>query len=506
MKKLMLLPAVFLTCLFSLALAPTSASGDRLPQPCFPWLGIGCPGGHSCNEETFLCPSQCQLNSDCAETSRCTEEGICSEPQRRRIVGIGSPCGNGLGSCGENICDAETQECRQRQCNTNFDCELGLGCARGRCIVDITADRDLDGLPDGSESVSRDNCPDIANSDQRDIDRDGLGDVCDPDDDNDGVDDDEDNCPEIRNAGQNDRDGDRIGDLCDADFEEFEEAPLLAITYGGNNGSILIGDEAGGNLVRSNRNTIVGTQAFSTTREGDDNTAVGANSLKRHQGRHRDRRDRNSTLGSGTLEALVTGSNNIAIGYKAGSNVETGSGNIYIGAYAGPKKKTRGENNKLYISNSKEQTLVSGDFGKRDIKFHATLNAEALTQSSDARLKKDIDPINLGLEAILQLEGKTYKWSDASRSQQTHIGLIAQEVEKVIPEVVTEDENGFKAIAYAKLTTILIEAIKEQQARITELENQNQSLADLFSIELKLLTDRISTLEGDGADLKIAQN
>ena len=70
----------------------------------------------------------------------------------------------------------------------------------------------------------------------------------------------------------------------------------------------------------------------------------------------------------------------------------------------------------------------------------------------------------------------------------------------------TEDENGFKAIAYAKLTTILIEAIKEQQTRITELENQNQTLADLFSIELKLLTDRISMLEGDGTGLKIAQN
>lgn len=499
MKKLMLLPAVFLSCLFSLALAPTSANAG---QPCFPSFGIGCPGGHSCNQETFRCPVLCQLNSDCPRGSDCTNEGICSEPRQQRRVGIGGECLSDW-DCRGGLCNTEIGTCIELECNTDTDCELGALCSGGLCVVDLSADFDRDGVPDGSASMGRDNCPDIANSDQRDLDQDRLGDVCDDDDDGDGVLDLHDNCPRIANTLQIDQDRNGIGDLCDA---EVEEAPLLAITYGGNNGSILIGDEAGGNLVRSNRNTIVGTQAFSTTREGDDNTVVGTNSLKHHLGRRAGWRDRNSTLGSGTLEKLNSGSDNIAIGYKAGSNVISGSGNIYIGAYAGPIRKAQSESNKLYISNSKEQTLVSGDFVKRDITFHATLNADLLTQDSDARLKKDIDPINLGLEAILQLEGKTYKWNDPSRSQQTHIGLIAQEVEKVIPEVVTEDENGFKAIAYAKLTTILIEAIKEQQARITELENQNQSLADLFSIELKLLTDRISTLEGDGAGLKIAQN
>ena len=83
MKKLMLLPAVFLTCLFSLAVAPTSASGDRLPQPCFPLFGIGCPGEHSCNEETFLCPSQC---TDLTVTAQQTVAALKRESAASRSV------------------------------------------------------------------------------------------------------------------------------------------------------------------------------------------------------------------------------------------------------------------------------------------------------------------------------------------------------------------------------------------------------------------------------------
>jgi len=329
--------------------------------------------------------------------------------------------------------------------------------------VDITADQDRDGVPDGSANFPRDNCPSIPNPGQDDHDRDGRGNACD---------------------------------------EDYDPGEVLQASTSSNN-QVSVGVEAGTRYGRNN--TVVGGQAFARARAGEDNTVIGAKSLMTVRERRRGKSDKNTTLGSETLRILSAGNENIAIGYKAGSANNEGSGNVYIGAYAGSEKPTR-ESNKLYIANNSQQQLISGDFKQGQVIVHGELNARALTQSSDARLKKDIDPINLGLEAILQLEGKTYKWSDASRSQQTHIGLIAQEVEKVIPELVTEDENGFKAIAYAKLTTILIEAIKEQQTRIMELENQNQTLADLFSIELKTLTDRISTLEGDGAGLKIAQN
>ncbi len=77
-------------------------------------------------------------------------------------------------------------------------------------IVNSPADADGDGVPDTS-----DNCPAVANAGQDDLDGDGLGNACDPDDDGDGVEDGPDNCPVVANAGQTDGDADGIGDACD---------------------------------------------------------------------------------------------------------------------------------------------------------------------------------------------------------------------------------------------------------------------------------------------------
>ena len=80
-----------------------------------------------------------------------------------------------------------------------------------------TADRDLDGITDDT-----DNCPDVSNADQIDIDNDGVGNLCDvdfiSDGDTDGVINGEDNCPDISNADQSDADNDGVGDTCDSDF------------------------------------------------------------------------------------------------------------------------------------------------------------------------------------------------------------------------------------------------------------------------------------------------
>jgi hypothetical protein len=89
----------------------------------------------------------------------------------------------------------------------------------------------------------------------------------------------------------------------------------------------------------------------------------------------------------------------------------------------------------------------------------------AYNQLSDERYKKDIDDISDSLEKVLAIHGVTYKWIDEKRSgSETQIGVIAQEIEKVVPEVVTTGSDGVKRVRYSDLVPIIIEALKREHA------------------------------------------
>jgi hypothetical protein len=81
----------------------------------------------------------------------------------------------------------------------------------------------------------------------------------------------------------------------------------------------------------------------------------------------------------------------------------------------------------------------------------------------------------------MKLRGVSFDWkrdefADRNFTDQHQIGLIAQEVEKVFPELVTKDGQGYKAVEYQNLVPVLIEAIKQQQAKIEDLEARLQQL------------------------------
>ena len=90
--------------------------------------------------------------------------------------------------------------------------------------------------------------------------------------------------------------------------------------------------------------------------------------------------------------------------------------------------------------------------------------------SSDQRLKDNITPISNALDKVLSISGNTFDWNEKSGKEGSDVGVIAQEILEVIPEVVTTRDNGYLAVRYEKLVPLLIEAIKELKEEINELK------------------------------------
>ena len=100
--------------------------------------------------------------------------------------------------------------------------------------------------------------------------------------------------------------------------------------------------------------------------------------------------------------------------------------------------------------------------------------------TSDRRLKENIQPISDALCKVIGVSGNTFDWKPLSKeeAQTIHgntgrdVGVIAQEIENILPEAVTTRDSGYKAVNYEKIVPLLIEAIKEQQKQIDELKSK----------------------------------
>ena len=128
-------------------------------------------------------------------------------------------------------------------------------------------------------------------------------------------------------------------------------------------------------------------------------------------------------------------------------------------------------------------TAASGTSGE----IRATEDVTAF-YSSDASLKENVTNIENAIDKVKQMRGVEFDWKqdylDAKGGEDDYfvrkhdVGVIAQEVEQVLPEVVATRENGIKAVKYDRITSLLIEAIKEQQSQIETLKSEIQELRD----------------------------
>jgi hypothetical protein len=206
-------------------------------------------------------------------------------------------------------------------------------------------------------------------------------------------------------------------------------------------------------------NTAIGQGAlFSNT--GADNTAIG-------QGALQDNIDggENTAVGVGALASNTSGSNNVALGFFAGIQQTTGSDNIYIGFNM---QGTAGESNACYIKSIFGQTNNLGTTVFIDV------NNKLGTLTSSKRFKEDIQQMGTSSEALFSLKPVTFHYKKhidpAGKSQ---FGLVAEEVEKVNPDLVVRDKGGKPySVRYDQVNAMLLNEFLKEHRKVEQLEKQ----------------------------------
>jgi hypothetical protein len=113
------------------------------------------------------------------------------------------------------------------------------------------------------------------------------------------------------------------------------------------------------------------------------------------------------------------------------------------------------------------------------------VQARGFYNSSDARLKLDVASLTAGIDDIKRLRPVTYKWKKDGASGAIQRGLIAQEVQKVLPTLVRSDgKTGMLSVNYVELVPVLIKAIQEQQTEIDALKQQRPMAASVLGIPM----------------------
>ena len=194
----------------------------------------------------------------------------------------------------------------------------------------------------------------------------------------------------------------------------------------------------------------------------------------------------NVMVGNNTGLSNLSGMNNVYLGTSAGM-LNNGNSNVFIGNNAG--RNASDISGQLFIDNSStDMPLIYGNFNTDFFRINGTLEVTEEIIPSDIRLKENIVQLDQVLPKLAQLHGIYFDWKkidglNIKLNDRRQIGVIAQEVEQFFPELVLENEFGYKGVDYSKLTPILIEAVNEQQEiieqkdrRIDELEKRIEKI------------------------------
>ena len=211
--------------------------------------------------------------------------------------------------------------------------------------------------------------------------------------------------------------------------------------------------------------TAIGDYTFAS---GENSTAMGYNTFANGS---------NSTAIG--YQTTASGLNSTAMGYQTTASdydsLVIGQYNLSGSSITNSDTSFSTENTAFVIGNGTNSSNRSDAF-KVMFNGDATL-AGNLSVNSDARLKANIISLGSTITKLLQIDGKSYTMKNDENKKQK-IGLLAQDIEKVFPELVSES-NGIKSVNYQGLVPVLINALKEQQSEIVRLKEQEKRIERL---------------------------
>ena len=190
------------------------------------------------------------------------------------------------------------------------------------------------------------------------------------------------------------------------------------------------------------------------------------------------------------IENGITNASNLTTGTVPNARLDADLQDLADGSLSGSKVGAgiNGDNitdGSVDSSEIQDNTLTASDLAPNscgnsemiDSPTFSSVTASVSFLYSDINLKKDIQVIPNALDKILQLEGVSFEWKDEEKNSGINLGLIAQDVEKIFPELVSTNETTeLKSVQYGNLVAPLVEAIKEQQKQIEELKQEIEIL------------------------------
>ena len=265
------------------------------------------------------------------------------------------------------------------------------------------------------------------------------------------------------------------------------------------NNNVAIGSQALYANTNGGGNTAVGVGALDSNTSGGGNTAIGLGAMDANTNGNF-----NTAVGDSALSNNTRGTGNIALGFSAGINITTGGNNIDIG-----NSGVAGDTNiiRIGLTGTQTNTFIAGIYNATaasGVQVFINNNGQLGTLTSSERFKQNIRSMGDASDVLLALRPVAFQYKrDIDPQGIPQFGLIAEEVDKVDPDLVArDDKHQIYTVRYEAVSAMLLNEFLKQHQKVEEQNQTIQDLKEKVEAGSQKSEDRTQKLETENAELK----